>query len=324
MVTTGRRQSDLWQRVVLFTNGWGRMDTLGTVTDVNTTSYQPIACRRVNGRYIMLCSNGYIYLSNTGEQWRGIGVTNKSIVAGDINDKNGCVYASEYSLNSFDKISETHDFQNWVIKEQRSGTSYVYVLATFCKTWNDGYTYASYDATSTYLSGQQRLILFTNCTTKKFGDSNPILYTQKQLAPPGYIIGDADSWEYFTTWLSLFINGKNVNVYRLISGNGTTQIMDSKIIYVDDVLKTAPHATYNIIDCEYIGSNYIVATSGDKIYTTTDFTNYTLVLNHTAKRLRLYDGVVYLCTDGGLFTTTDGVNFTNHDNTRQYYDVVVA
>lgn len=323
MVTTGRRQSDLWQRVVLFTNGWGRMDTLGTVTDVTTTSYQPIACRRVNGRYIMLCSNGYIYLSNTGEQWRGIGVTNKSIAAGDINDKNGYVYASEYSLTGYyAKNSEAQDFQNWVVKKQCKAP---YNTATFCKTGNDGYTYATVDYLArTYdFDNEVMVINATYCATYKYGDDNPILYLSRSL-DSGVIGPGWGAYEYIPTWFSSVVNGKAIQAYSIVVIINGVQTSDTKIIYVDDVLKTAPHATYNIIDCEYIGSNYIVATSGDKIYTTTDFTNYTLVLNHTAKRLRLYDGVVYLCTDGGLFTTTDGVNFTNHDNTRQYYDVVVA
>jgi len=338
VVVAMRRQANVWQRVVLYTNGWGRMDTLGTVTNAQTTSYQPISCRRVSGRYVMVCSNGYVYVSNTGESWRGIGATNRGLRAADINTINGNIYATEYVEQNFVRILYTVDYINWITYRELSNTwSYFnpdWFFGYYCKTQDDGYTYISEDQYDNIIVrdswddyGDRNSAY---CNVWKFGDNSPVLYNQNywgyaRLANsfPWYFL---DYTNFHRTYCAAIANGKFVKYMHFYCNyypNFFLYNYEYKPLYVDGTLVTMPSSNH-VTDCVYIGGKYIVSTTGDEVFTTTDFSTYTLKISSNAKKMRVYGNIAYICTNGGLYTTTDGSTFTSQDNTKEYYDVAVA
>ena len=312
-----RRQADVWSRILTYGSKIGRVENYTAVSAEYTVDGTPVTARRVNGWYIVVCSNGKIYISNTGESWRVFG-GGRSLYDCDVND-NKVVFGVEYSGHSYSRILKTADYVNWTTLTSYTVTSYNsltnddYTSATYCR-YHDGYVYASINYEDVgidtgghyydYFSGYYRYVYkcYSGLDTTDYQSTQAYAKFWKKSK-----FGPYPETNHQVFHIDSYINVGGVKTFgyqtiRQVWDKGQTYCNYSYYYISHNGADYSPPVNYAPHDIEYYDSSYYLITRADsstyKLYKTTNFSSYTLLDTVTGliKKLRkIGDKLVITC-----------------------------
>jgi len=313
-----RRQADVWTMIVTFGSTIGRMTSDDTITTTVSTNSAAITARRVIGWYYVVCQNGSIYLSNTGEVWRVLTGT-RSLYRTDVDDY-GYVYATEYSPNSFSRIIYTRDYVNWnSLVAYYSGDYWVYFYALYCKYYN-GYVYATVER---YYNVSFEIQILSPAATSYYYYASD-MYGIKYSSGVGTTIYSLSLpiTKVCELHKSKTIYSKYILTYCCVNVQSATVMSYYYYDYISSHHEIE-YVTSNIgitgvpvLDCVYYDSKYYVMTTS-VLYESTNLSSYTPVLSFfiTPIKIRTTNNKVYIGDYGKYYVKSGSSSFVTKQPT---------